>query len=225
VDRSDQRSDQRSDERSALSPVDDPSVDRLDRYRAAPATAEPPDGSAGTARPTGDHRFVVQRHRATNLHYDLRLEAAGVLVSWAVPKGPTLDPKVRRLAVHVEDHHLDHFDFEGAIPRDEYGGGDVTVWDWGTWSLAKGDDPVAAIAAGDLHFFLDGVKLLGRFVLLRTGPPREKEQWLLLHKQDDFGVPGWEPETYPRSVKSGRTNDELQAAATPPSSRPPRDDR
>jgi bifunctional non-homologous end joining protein LigD len=134
-----------------------------------------------------------------------------VLVSWAVPKGPTLDPKVRRLAVHVEDHPLDYFDFEGAIPRGEYGGGDVIVWDWGTWTQVEGDDPIASVEQGDLHFALDGEKLRGRFVLVRRGQRGDKEQWLLLHKNDDDAVPGWDPEDYPRSVKSGRTNDEVAA--------------
>ena len=117
--------------------------------------------------PVEGRRFVVQRHRARRLHYDLRLEAAGVLLSWAVPKGPTLDPDVRRLAVHVEDHPLDYFDFEGVIGAGEYGGGDVTVWDWGTWALARGDDAVAAVEAGDLRFDLTGDKLAGRFALVR----------------------------------------------------------
>ena len=111
----------------------------------------------------------MQRHRARRLHYDLRLEAAGVLVSWAVPKGPTLDADVKRMAAHVEDHPLDYFDFEGVIPAGEYGGGDVIVWDWGTWSLAKGKDPLKAIEAGDLHFDLHGEKLRGRFALVRRG--------------------------------------------------------
>ena len=122
--------------------------------------------------PSGERRFVVQRHRARRLHYDLRLEAAGVLLSWAVPKGPTLDPDVKRLAVHVEDHPLDYFDFEGVIPGGEYGGGDVIVWDWGTWSLDEDAEAAAAAAleAGPtLHFDLDGEKLHGRFVLIRRG--------------------------------------------------------
>ena len=169
----------------------------------------------GASEPAG--RFVVQRHRATRLHYDLRLEVDGVLASWAVPKGPTLDPKARQLAVHVEDHPLEYYDFEGVIPRGEYGGGDVIVWDWGTWSPAKASDPAKAIAAGELHFDLTGEKLAGRFVLIRRDDARGgggggKEQWLLLHKADEHARPGWDPEDHPRSVRSGRTNDEVAAA-------------
>src|SRR5690606_11592974 len=196
------------------------STDRLARYRAKrdfDRTSEPsgrsrvPSGATSTP-PAGTLRFVVQRHRAGRLHYDLRLEMSGVLASWAVPKGPTLDPKARHLAVHVEDHPLDYFDFEGVIPEGEYGGGDVVVWDWGTWELAGADDPLAAVDAGDLHFDLHGEKLAGRFALVRRGDRGEREQWLLIHKHDDSAVPGWDPEHYPRSVKSGRTNDEVKAA-------------
>ncbi len=186
-------------------------TDRLERYRAKrdfTVTAEP--SGSGPAPPAG-HRFVVQRHRASRLHYDLRLEAAGVLLSWAVPKGPTLDPDTRRLAVQVEDHPLDYYDFEGVIPAGEYGGGDVVVWDWGTWDLVEADDPLAALDAGNLHFDLHGEKLRGRFVLIRTKRGAAKD-WLLLHKHDDDAVPGWDPEQFPRSVKSGRTNDEVKDA-------------
>jgi len=121
-------------------------------------------------------RFVVQRHRARRPHYDLRLEAAGVLISWAIPKGPTLDPDARRLAVRVEDHPLDFFAFEGGIPAGEYGGGDVIVWDWGTWKLDGADDPLDAVEAGTLHFELFGDKLSGRFALVRRGPQGDREQ-------------------------------------------------
>ncbi|HET7719227.1 MAG TPA: DNA polymerase ligase N-terminal domain-containing protein, partial [Acidimicrobiales bacterium] len=187
--------------------------ERLETYRAKrdfTVTAEP----AGTgAAPVGSSRFVVQRHRARRLHYDLRLEMAGVLVSWAVPRGPTLDPKARQLAVHVEDHPVEYFDFEGVIPKGEYGGGDVIVWDWGTWSHAKPGDPLEAIEKGDLHFDLEGQKLAGRFVLVRRDRDSSgKEQWLLLHKNDDFAVPGWDPEDHPRSVKTGLTNDQVKSA-------------
>ena len=185
--------------------------ERLERYRAKrdfSVTAEP----AGTTAPATDgHRFVVQRHRARRLHYDLRLEAAGVLVSWAVPKGPTLDADVRRMAVHVEDHPLDYFDFEGVIPAGEYGGGDVVVWDWGTWSPVDGEDPVRAVADGDLHFDLDREKLHGRFVLVRTKRGGERD-WMLIKKHDEAAITGWDPEDHPRSVKSGRTNDEVKAS-------------
>jgi bifunctional non-homologous end joining protein LigD len=179
------------------------------------ATPEP-SGAPPEPAPGPGGRFVVQRHRARRLHYDFRLEIDGVLVSWAVPKGPTLDPKVRRQAIHVEDHPIEYFEFEGVIPKGEYGGGDVIVWDWGRWTPAKEGDAVKAVAKGELHFDLEGQKLHGRFILVRTdrGTGRSgKEQWLLLHKRDDAAVEGWDPESFPQSVKSGRTNDEV--AATP----------
>ena len=102
------------------------------------------------------------------LHYDFRLEMDGVLVSWAVPRGPSLKPLERRMAVHVEDHPLEYFDFEGVIPRGSYGAGDVIVWDWGTWKPEETDDPGAAVRKGELKFELFGEKLRGRFVIVRT---------------------------------------------------------
>ena len=190
---------------------------KLDEYRDKrdfDRTAEPA-GADATGAPEADRerRFVVQRHRARRLHYDLRLEVDGTLASWAVPKGPTLDPTVRSLAVHVEDHPLEYADFEGVIPSGEYGGGDVIVWDRGTWRPSGTDDPAAAIAAGELHFDVESDKLAGRFVLVRTDRERSaREQWLLLHKKDEHAQAGWSPEDHPRSVKSGRTNDEVAAA-------------
>jgi len=153
--------------------------------------------------------FVVQRHRARRLHYDFRLEVDGVLASWAMPKGPPMDPDVRALAVHVEDHPIEYRDFEGVIPGGQYGSGDVIVWDNGTWELSKGQDPATEIANGELHFETHGEKLRGRFVLVRTRTERGKEQWLMLHKHDEFALPGWHADDLPRSVKSGRTNDEV----------------
>jgi bifunctional non-homologous end joining protein LigD len=166
-----------------------------------------PSGPAGGLR-----RFVVQRHRARRLHYDLRFEIDGVLVSWAVPNGPTLDPAVKRLAVHVEDHPIEYLDFEGVIPPGGYGAGDVIVWDSGTWEPHGTDDPAAAVAAGELHADVSGHKLRGRLVLVRRGRGREESgQWLLLHKDDDDAVSGWDPEDHPASVLSGRTNEQVRA--------------
>jgi bifunctional non-homologous end joining protein LigD len=201
--------------------------DKLSTYRAKRDFATTPEPSGDGVGATGDDRhdegaptdgaaggrFVVQRHRATRLHYDVRLELGGVLVSWAVPKGPTLDPAARHMAVHVEDHPLEYIDFEGVIPRKEYGGGDVIVWDRGTWVPADGKDPEAMMAKGDLHVDLTGEKLHGRFVFVRRGKGnsggRDGDQWLLLHKRDEFAVEGWDPEDHPESVRSGRTNDEV----------------
>ncbi len=172
-----------------------------------------PSGGPGSGEPGGPRRFVVQRHRARRLHYDVRFEVDGVLVSWAVPRGPTLDPDARRMAVHVEDHPLEYEDFEGVIPAGEYGGGDVIVWDRGTWEPHGTDDPAAAIAAGELHLDVHGTKLHGRLALVRRGRPDPggKEQWLLVHKHDEHAVAGWDAEDHPRSVLSGRTNDEVKA--------------
>ena len=194
----------------------------LDEYRRKRDFAKTPEPAPAPVTGTTG-RFVVQRHRATRLHYDFRLEIDGVLVSWAVPKGPSLDPKTRRMAVHVEDHPIEYFDFEGIIPAKQYGAGDVIVWDWGTWEPeAPTLDPKQAVDDGELKFRIHGQKLKGRFTIVRTSrrpgqPPDrpferdEGEQWLLIHKNDDAAEPGWDAEDHPQSVKTGRTNDEVKA--------------
>ena len=189
------------DRLTAASRADGAASTRRDAARGIPPQARlREDTRAGPGRrrrPAATGRFVVQRHRATRLHYDFRLEIEGVLVSWAVPKGPTLDPAVRRMAVHVEDHPIEYFDFEGVIPAKQYGAGDVIVWDWGTWEPeAPTLDPRTAVADGELKFVLHGQKLKGRFTIVRTSGRRRKgddpsarafedddgEQWLLIHK-------------------------------------------
>ncbi len=206
-------------------------LDEYRRKRDFARTPEPPPApardSAGAGTSASGGRFVVQRHRATRLHYDFRLEVAGVLVSWAVPRGPTLDPAQRRMAIHVEDHPIEYFDFEGVIPARQYGAGDVIVWDWGTWEAeAPTLDAAAAIAAGELKFRLDGEKLKGRFTIVRTSGRKRTgddpaarafeddagEQWLLIHKRDEAAQAGWDAEDHPQSVKTGRTNDDVKAA-------------
>ncbi len=187
---------------------------RLGPYQAKRDFSRTPEPvGAAAAAPAGQlRRFVVQRHRARRPHYDLRFEIGGVLVSWAVPKGPTLDPAVRRLAVHVEDHPIEYLHFEGVIPSGEYGGGDVIVWDTGTWEPHATGDPAASVAAGELHADVDGRKLRGRLVLVRRGDGRGgSDQWLLLHKDDEYAVSGWDPDDYPESVLSGRTNEQVRA--------------
>ncbi|HEX8693054.1 MAG TPA: DNA ligase D [Longimicrobium sp.] len=190
-----------------------------------------------TAEPRGaEHRsgdvlaFVIQKHAASHLHYDFRLELDGVLLSWAVPKGPSLDPSVRRLAVHVEDHPVEYGDFEGVIPRGEYGGGTVMLWDRGAWE-PRGIDPRAGYRKGDLKFYLHGEKLRGAWHLVRSrraGDDGGKEQWLLFKDKDEEARPESEgviTEEEPLSVKTGRSMEEIAADrdATWHSNRPPQD--
>ena len=147
-------------------------------------TAEPPPSK--TAATSGAPVFVVQKHDATRLHYDFRLEHGGVLWSWAVPRGPSLDPKDKRLAVHVEDHPLDYAGFEGVIPAGQYGAGTVEVWDRGTWTPVS-EDPAADMTRGEMKFTLAGTRLHGRYVLIRLKPrPKERqESWLLIKEHDE----------------------------------------
>ena len=137
-----------------------------------------------------------------------------MLASWAVPRGPTLDPAAKRLAVQVEDHPLGYFGFEGVIPAGQYGGGDVIVWDWGRWTPEpEQPDASTALQTGELKLRLEGKKLHGGFVLIRTDRWAKsrptKPKWLLIHRRDDAAIGGWDAEDHPESVKSGRTNEDV----------------
>jgi bifunctional non-homologous end joining protein LigD len=186
----------------------------LSRYREMRDFSKTPEPSGVRKAPGPDLRFVIQKHAARRLHYDLRLELDGVYKSWAVAKGPSLDPHIKRLAVHVEDHPIDYGDFEGIIPQGEYGGGSVMIWDRGFWRPEG--DPAKGYAKGHLAFELDGEKLHGRWHLVRTKPrPGEKkEQWLLFKSDDEFARTEAEEdilEAAPDSVATRRTMDEIAA--------------
>ncbi len=166
------------------------------------ATAEP-RGKAPRRR-VKKLEYVIQKHRATALHYDVRLEWNGVMLSWAVPKGPSLDPAVKRLAMPVEDHPLEYNKFEGIIPEGEYGGGTVMIWDRGTWK-PEGGDVDAALKKGELKFSLAGEKLEGSWVLVRTRRRGEvRASWLLIKHRDEWAGERDIAEEEPRSVVSNR---------------------
>src|SRR5579872_5537468 len=177
------------------------------RKRSFPSTPEPEPAKVST-HSTGNS-FCVQRHDATRLHYDFRLEMEGVLKSWAVPKGPTLDPTPRRLAAMVEDHPLEYGSFEGNIPAGNYGAGSVMLWDRGTYQLL-GDKPAQEqLARGDLKFRLHGEKLQGDFALVQMKGRGKGNEWLILKKRDSFAQEGWDVEAHAYSVLSGRTQEEI----------------
>src|SRR5437763_4032801 len=179
----------------------------LEKYRQKrkfDVTAEPRGGKIKR----GGNAFVIQKHAATRLHYDLRLELDGVMKSWAVTRGPSLVPGEKRLAVHVEDHPIEYNDFEGTIPKGQYGGGTVLIWDRGEW-FAEGD-PHRGYAKGNLDFSLDGHKLKGRWhlVRMRKRPGERQEPWLLIKSKDEAARGPKDPdilEEKPRSVVSRRT--------------------
>jgi DNA ligase D-like protein (predicted 3'-phosphoesterase) len=193
-------------------------TDRLQRYREKRKPSHTPEpgveqgpGKAPRRR-RGTARFVIQKHAASSLHYDFRLEVDGTLRSWAVPKGPSTDPRVKRLAVEVEDHPLEYADFEGRIGTGNYGAGAVIVWDAGTYRNLDDDHSMAeAIDAGHVKFWLEGEKLTGGWTLQRTRGGA-KPQWLLIKRRDEHADARRRPEsTQPESVKSGRTLEEIAA--------------
>jgi bifunctional non-homologous end joining protein LigD len=182
-------------------------LDDYNRMRDFSATSEPAAKRPGKKK-AKDHalQFCIQKHDASRLHYDFRLELDGALKSWAVPKGPSLDPKVKRLAVHVEDHPIDYATFEGSIPEGHYGAGDVIVWDRGVW--IPQEDPAQAYAKGKLKFELQGEKLSGLWNLVRTHMPGKQEQWFLIKHQDSAAKPESDYDVVvaaPDSVLSDRT--------------------
>jgi bifunctional non-homologous end joining protein LigD len=171
-------------------------------FRVSPEPSGKPGAKAASKR---DLLYVIQKHRASQLHYDFRLEFNGILLSWAVPKGPSLDPSVKRLAMQVEDHPVDYANFEGVIPEGEYGGGTVMVWDNGQW-IPESDDPAAALQKGDLKFTLLGKKLRGSWVLVRTrgfGSKADKS-WLLIKHRDKYSSQKDVTAEEPRSVLSNQ---------------------
>lgn len=181
-------------------------------------TAEP-SGRAKVA-PSKRRRFVIQKHDATRLHYDFRLELDGVFKSWAVTRGPSLDPHDKRLAVEVEDHPLDYGDFEGTIPEGEYGGGTVMLWDRGHWDPCDDRTPQEALESGDFKIILDGVRLRGSWVLVRMKHDKmggKQTNWLLIKHRDDDATADHGDKILEQntSIASGRTMDQIAKAEGP----------
>src|SRR5438552_9082805 len=196
----------------------------LEEYRAKRDFQKTPEPGAKAVKPHRRPIFVVQEHHASRLHYDFRLEADGVLKSWAVPKQPSMDPAQKRLAVHVEDHPLAYADFQGTIPEGHYGAGVVTIWDKGTYDNLLAQKPVPqtvteGIEAGRLEFTLHGKKLRGRFALIRMqGKARDKDNWLLIKMKDEAARP--EPGANGRPARKGKST--FQAKTAAPLTRRPR---
>jgi len=186
------------------------SLTKYRKKRNFRVTPEP--SGAAPKRAKGSLSYVVQKHRATQLHYDFRLEWEGVLLSWAVPKGPSCDPSVKRLAMQVEDHPREYGSFEGVIPEGEYGGGTVMLWDKGKWS-PEVDNVTAALKSGDLKFTLRGKKLRGSWVLVRTRGYGSKagKSWLLIKHRDQYASSRDVTTDQPRSVVSRRLLAEIAA--------------
>jgi DNA ligase D-like protein (predicted 3'-phosphoesterase) len=193
------------------------SLDEYERKRDFSKTREPRGKAKGKTKARRKHpRFSVQKHSATSLHYDLRLEVNGVLASWAVPKGPSLDPRDKRLAMRTEDHPLEYLEWEGVIPKGEYGAGPMIVWDRGVFqniSETRSGQPMElgeAIEKGDVKIFMLGEKIKGAYALVRTGPAGERERWLLIKKRDEGADARRRPtSSQPESVLTGRTIEQL----------------
>jgi bifunctional non-homologous end joining protein LigD len=181
----------------------------LEEYRRKRRFAKTPEPAGKGARPGGD-QFVVQKHAARRLHYDFRLALNGVLKSWAVPKGPSLDPADKRLAVQTEDHPLDYANFEGIIPEGNYGAGTVMVWDCGAYRVEGEASAAQQLARGELKFSLDGQKLRGSFVLVKLRRSEKGNEWLLIKHKDAAAEPGWNVDQHDGSALTGRTLEEIR---------------
>src|SRR5712691_10706944 len=196
--------------------------DRLKKYRDMRDFGGTPEPAGGKPKRGKLPIFVIQKHQASHLHYDFRLEMEGVLKSWAVPKGPSYDPTVKRLAMMTEDHPYDYAFFEGVIPAGNYGAGNVIIWDTGTWEFIEpGDDPVKALQQGKLTFRLNGKKMFGEWALVRIkGRSPKGNEWLLLKHRDQYASNVDVTEVAPRSVVSNLDVDEIGAERTWQSNRP-----
>jgi bifunctional non-homologous end joining protein LigD len=193
--------------------------DLLKKYRDMRDFGDTPEPAGGKPKKTKLPIFVIQKHRASHLHYDFRLEMEGVLKSWAVPKGPSYDPTVKRLAMMTEDHPYDYAGFEGVIPEGNYGAGNVIIWDNGTWEfVGPGDDPVKALKGGDLKFRMYGKKMFGEWALVHIrGRSRSSKgnEWLLLKHRDQYANDKVDiTEVAPRSIISRKLVEEVGGERT-----------
>src|SRR5216683_2242579 len=191
--------------------------DRLKKYKEMRDFGETPEPAGGKPKKGKRPMFVIQKHQASHLHYDFRLEMEGVLKSWAVPKGPSYDPTVKRLAMMTEDHPYDYAFFEGVIPEGNYGAGNVIIWDTGTWEFIEpGDDPVKAVEQGKLTFRLYGKKMFGEWALVKIrGRSPKGNEWLLIKHRDQYANPNVDvTEVAPRSVVSNLDVTEIGAERT-----------
>jgi bifunctional non-homologous end joining protein LigD len=187
----------------------------LEEYRRKRKFTATPEPSGRVQRGTRRSIFVVQKHAATRLHYDFRLAISGVLASWAIPKGPSMNPADKRLAIRTEDHPLAYAKFEGVIPEGQYGAGTVMVWDRGTYESQERMPPAEQLTRGTINVVLKGQKLRGGFALIRTAKratdPGQKERWLLIKRRDEHADPSWDVESpeLDHSVLTGRTLKEI----------------
>jgi bifunctional non-homologous end joining protein LigD len=188
--------------------------DPLKKYRQMRDFGDTPEPAGGKPKRGKRPMFVIQKHKASHLHYDFRLEMEGVLKSWAIPKGPSYDPSVKRLAMMTEDHPYDYGSFEGVIPEGNYGAGNVIIWDTGTWEFIEpGDDPVKALKMGKLTFRLYGKKMFGEWALVKIhgrGRSERGNEWLLIKHRDEFASDKVDiTKVAPRSVVSNLTVEEI----------------
>lgn len=205
-------------------------MDKLAKYKSMRSKAKTPEPFSSSNFDPHNFVFVVQKHAATALHYDFRLEAGGVMLSWAIPKGPSLDPAVKRLAMKTEDHPLDYRNFEGAIPEGEYGAGQVIIWDEGTYCpeqevgghrvkvkiKSEGEKVIdEEMKKGEIKFFLEGKRLKGSFALVKTrGFGGRENAWLLVKHKDEFIKPGFDAKEFLTSTRSGKELERFAKAPT-----------